>query len=431
MRALTLLAALAWCAASAGAVVLLAAWLDADVRGVLPLSVTRLLLVSAMSIAVARRLSRPPQRLRSADLVRAPAVHNAVLAILLCAFTAVLIRGGADGVGGADSAGYLAQAHRWRSGALSQPLPFPDLPVHDPAWAQAPLGFRPAPAADATVPIYPPGWPLLLAAALSAGDAAATRVLPGAFAVLAILGIYFVGRALHRPPAALLGAVLFASSPPFLFQALQPMSDVPALAGWLVAMAAALRCGPSDDSSAVTAAPRAPAAPVAPGVSIPSADRPLRYAWLAGVAAAVAVGIRPNLAPLLPVTAWIAARGSSSLADRARLALPAAVPGLLVVAAVAALQARLYGTVGESGYGAAHDLFSLTYIVPNLARQAAWTVESHGWPAVVLLLIAVPALTSGRVVPRSVAAMGVVTWLLYLVYVPSTTGRTCASCSSH
>src|SRR5262249_649726 len=77
------------------------------------------------------------------------------------------LRCGAMGAGGADSYGYLSQAES--GGRLSliarQPIvrssPWPDA-----AETWAPLGYRPSPhERDAIVPIYPPGLPLLMAAA--------------------------------------------------------------------------------------------------------------------------------------------------------------------------------------------------------------------------------------------------------------------------
>src|SRR5690606_29866121 len=107
----------------------------------------------------------------------------------------VVLRLGVDSVGGSDSAGYLAQAERWRQGTVRQALAFPDLPVRNAAWLQSPLGFRPGPRGDTTVPVYPPGLPLLEALALTGGHTLTVRILPAVFAVLAIGALYRLGRA--------------------------------------------------------------------------------------------------------------------------------------------------------------------------------------------------------------------------------------------
>lgn len=219
-------------------------------------------------------MSRPAAR-------RAPLADAGPLLLLLLVLAAsasALYGYGADSVGGADSAGYLAQAHRWRAGALRQPLPFPDLPVEPVAPLQTPLGFRPSPDARATIPVYPPGWPLLLAAALTGGDTAAVRVLPAAATLAALVALFVLGRRVTSPWHAVGAVACVASAAPFLFQALQPMSDVPALAGWLMAFAGA-------------------------------ASRTRWGRAIGATAAAVALAIRPNLAPLLLVVGWIAADG--------------------------------------------------------------------------------------------------------------------------
>lgn len=383
MRAPVLLMAVAWCTGTLGAVLLLAGALDAGVAAVVPLRPARLLLASAFSCLLARRLARRP----IADVLDDPRTSGLLMTTLLCLVGVLVVTAGADSVGGADSAGYLLQAERWRHGALLEPLPLADLPVRNPAWLQSPLGFRPSPDGNATVPSYPPGLPLLEAFALTGGHTMAVRVLPAAFALIAVGALYQLGRATQRPHGALLGATLFAFSPPFLFQALQPMSDVPALAAWLVALAAALRREP-----------------------------PARL--VAGIAVVVAIGVRPNLAPLLLVVAWAAARHVSSLPAALRTAAPIVGPGVFAAAAYVALQYRLYGTPWQSGYGTASELFALRHVWPNLSHQAAWLLESHPWPALAVVLAGLVSLWNARYVARPAAGAALVVWLLYATYVP-------------
>ena len=61
------------------------------------------------------------------------------------------------------------------------------------------------------------------------------------FLVVPVLGaaavwlMFLLGSRVAGPTAGALAAVLFAASPIFLFQVVQPMSDVPATAWWLLA----------------------------------------------------------------------------------------------------------------------------------------------------------------------------------------------------
>ena len=147
-------------------------------------------------------------------------------------------------VGGADSAGYLAQAARWRDGQLHVPLPLAIPGIADP-WVQSGLGLRPVAAGDATVPTYPPGLPWLEAVALRlGGEFAAVRGLPWLAAMVGLVAAWLIAVPRTGYPGAALVVTSLATLPPFLYQALQPMSDVPALAAWLLALALASRTSP-------------------------------------------------------------------------------------------------------------------------------------------------------------------------------------------
>src|SRR5262249_4350396 len=154
-------------------------------------------------------------------------------------------------------------------------------------------------------------------------------------------------------------AVLVACSPIVLYQAVQPMSDVPAAAAWMAAL--------------VSTSP-----------------------FASGVYASLAILIRPNLAllaiPLLflkkgtvPFSA-AAKRGLSPFPKRGLSPfLGAAVPG---VAVLLALNVARYGGLFASGYGDAGSLFSLAHVGPNLARYPRWILETH--TPFVLLAFAAP-----------------------------------------
>jgi hypothetical protein len=269
-------------------------------------------------------------------------------AILVAAATlAAGIQWGSTVGGGADSFGYLSQASLWRTGHLSIQSPIArqsPWPLALDTWA--PLGYRAAPGSrDTIVPLYPPGLPLLMAAfQLAAGFCAAFLVVPLCGA-LTIWLTYVLGRRLGIAPwGAAAAAALLATSPIFLYQLMNPMSDVPVTAFWT--LAAALAAG----------------------------------GWLlaAGMAAAVAVLIRPNLLLIAAsLLIWIAATRQSPLRF--------AVGILPAIIAVAAINSLLYGAPWMSGYGAVGDLYSVGHLATNVRQFSAWTFETQT-PIVLLAL---------------------------------------------
>ena len=175
-----------------------------------------------------------------------------------------------------------------------------------------------------------------------------------------------------------------------------PMSDVPAAAGWAVAIACAL------------------------------GQTPLA-ALASGVAAGVAILIRPNLAPLAGVLlAWIGwrdfhgQRGGSAQRSRALWFL---IPSAAGAIGVAAFNARLYGSPFASGYDLT-DGFLLSYVVPNLRRYGWWLVSAETPFALAgLVSLLIPTARIWRT-PVSLAALpllagvAAIVWISYLVYVP-------------
>ncbi len=148
--------------------------------------------------------------------------------------------------GGSDSSCYLNAARSLARGTvgLEQPL------ARDAPWPHAertftPAGFSPSPIDPAfLVPICSPGLPLLMAV---------FRVLHVTeFLVVPLLGAlavwltYVLGRAIHGPMTGAAAAVLLVCSPTFLYQLVQPMSDVPAMAWWLLVVACTIE---RDDGS--------------------------------------------------------------------------------------------------------------------------------------------------------------------------------------
>lgn len=382
------LAVLAWCALVIASLVLAIGPLAVPAIGVSISHASRLLGASAVLALAALWCSRGPGVLLD-DLARSRTPYIATLLLLLGVSGALLASHGAVNVGGGDSAGYLAQAQRWREGRLHQALPLQVPDLRDP-WAQASLGTRPDASGTATVPTYPPGLPWLQAAALVlGGETTAVRVVPAMAAMVALLAAWALVVPHTGPAGALLVVTCLATLPPFLFQALQPMSDVPALAAWLGALALAAR---------PTTSARAGAA----------------------VATMVAILVRPNLTPLVLPVLWQASlSGSGRVARRASLVIfAAAVVAVLIVASV---QAFLYGSPLQSGYGRASELFSPTYVVENVRLYAAWLRDAV--PVFTRVLLAAGGLcliwhSWRQPTWRPLSAMAILTTALYAAYVP-------------
>lgn len=317
--------------------------------------------------------------------------YVATMGFALALLVGTLSTQGAVNVGGADSAGYLVQAARWQSGAVRVPLPL-DIPdvTHDP-WLQSGLGFRPDPTGASTVPSYPPGLPWLQAAALAlGGHAFAVRGVPLVAALVALLAVYRLAARHTDPAGGALASIAVVTMPVFLFQALQPMSDVPALALWTLALTLAA----SPSAVAVIAA---------------------------AVATWLAVLVRPNLVPLAIAVVWHVWRTRPAGPQRWRHAAVIAAGVVLATTAVALVQAQLYGSPLQSGYGRASELFSLAHVPSNLALYPGWLGESVSVPGLAALAIGlVWLLASARRTAwaRPALAMAAITWLLYLVYVP-------------
>ncbi|BCS35651.1 hypothetical protein TBR22_A48850 [Luteitalea sp. TBR-22] len=386
--AATLLASLAWCAACIAAIVVVMGPLSVPAIRLSISDPTRPSAVAALLLIAAIALRRSLAGLLD-DLSRSVVPYAATLVLAGALMAALLGVRGATNVGGADSAGYLLQARRWLHGQVRQPLPLvvPGLPG---AWPQSTLGTRPDPHGTGTVPTYPPGLPWLEALALAAGgEALAVRGLPLAAALAALLGLWALARPRVGPAGAAFAVVTLASLPTFLYQALQPMSDVPALAGWIVALALAGR-----RSGAALAG--------------------------ASIATLVTILVRPNLAPLALPVAWQAWTSSSPRRPAAR-ALAIGASTIAAVVIVALVQWRLYGSPTQSGYGSASELFALSNVASNLRLYPGWILESCG-AATVLALVAGLAWWSVQAVRQPQArppiAMALLTLVLYLVYAP-------------
>jgi 4-amino-4-deoxy-L-arabinose transferase-like glycosyltransferase len=248
---------------------------------------------------------------------------------------------------GSDAAGYVSQADLMAHGTLTFAAPL-SARMSWPGATQvfAPFAYRPGPTPGELVPTYPPGLPLVMAVAqLAGGDFAPYVVIP-LLGALAVFSAFVLGRRLHSAAAGLVAAVLLATSPIFLFEVAQPMSDVAAATWWIAALALASR-------------------------------GTLSGAVAAGLAAGLAFLTRPVALPLLlPVaivlTAMVPPGTEPALRGRRFRALVALGAGFAPFpAALAMLQQRLYGTPFGSGHGSIGEMFGLSNVAENVSRYTA------------------------------------------------------------
>jgi 4-amino-4-deoxy-L-arabinose transferase-like glycosyltransferase len=307
--------------------------------------------------------------------------------------TAFSVAYGARVVGAADEYGYLSQADLWLQGRLLVDQAFVrDMPWPGARWWFTPLAYLPHRSIiDAIVPVYSPGLPMMLALAkFIGGQDAAFFVVPLCGGLL-VLATYAVGRRVGSGIAPLVAAWLVATSPLVLGYSLSTMSDVPVAAAWTGAFY--LLCGTSTASAAG-----------------------------AGLLSGVAVLIRPNLAPLVPVLGLLYLLRVRESGRRALTHLVvfgmAAAPAAL---AVAVINAYLYGSPLASGYGSLR-LFDPARVIPNLRNYLAWLVEVHT-PVVVLGLAAI-ALPVHRLWPGARERAGLIVigvfvaalWVIYCLW---------------
>jgi hypothetical protein len=271
---------------------------------------------------------------------------------------------------GADASGYISESAMLMSGRMFHVDPLSEIARgHDP-YLTSPLGWRPA-TEGLQAPTYPPGLPLLMAvphALAGVNGASALVVLTAALSVMAtgLLALRLAGGV-----AGVIAATLVAFTPVFLYQSIQPMSDVPVTAAWLSCFLL-LATGRSGG---------------------------------AGIACAVAVLVRPNLAPLAIVPLVIANH-------RVLFATPVAIAGV----GLAVMQWIWYGSPLRSGYGSAEELFALANIAPNAWRYGGWIIGTA--PALLLAVLGLARLKGNRIAQGlfAFAALVIASYLVYAVF---------------
>ena len=252
-----------------------------------------------------------------------------------------------------DPYGYVSEAEFIARGTLRIDQRFAlQMPWREAEASFVPAAYRPATEPGFIVPTYPPGLPLLMALALRV-----TGARDAVFYVVPLLGgimtlaIAFLGRRLCDWNGGVAAALLLATSPSFLMQVVQPVSDVAAAAWWTIAIALALH----DRTWAAT---------------------------LAGAAAALATLTRPNLVPLGALIAvFLLWRWRRAGLQRRATTLQRAIAFTSLFAAgclaVAAINHYLYGSPLRSGYAPFGELYRWHHIGLNLDRYPRWLLTTQ------------------------------------------------------
>lgn len=286
----------------------------------------------------AQRTLRPPTLWVARRILGLPWRAIAVAAAVVAYAALLWLHVGAY-AGGADSSGYLNGARllaQWR--VSTPPRAVAGLPANIiPRSAWMPIGFRRY-GHDGMVPTYPIGLPLAVAAT---AQVVGWTTAPDAVMVLhALAGVFLVFRLARvcglSPGAAVLSALLLATSPLYLFMSLCMMSDTPALVWTTAAVLLAWK----------------------------SRDRPA-WAGAAGLAMSAAVLVRPaNVVAILPIALCL------GLAWRRWLAL--IVGGLPGAALLVSYNLAAYGGALTTGYNALRGEFTVGNVFPNLRNYVTW-----------------------------------------------------------
>lgn len=287
-------------------------------------------------------------------------------------------------VGGSDSSCYGLMAKAFASGHLQPASTLAgEAPWPNAAITFAPGGFIPSTLrADAAAPICAPGMSVLMAPLAAAfGPDAIFWLTPIAAAVL-VLAAFVIANALAGGAAGATAAILTATSPIVLYQAVQPMNDIVTAALWIAAVACAV--------NARTIA--------------------------AGALVGAAIMVRPNLAPLGVIVTILALLppGPHTAARVTRIAL-GALPGIAVMLW---LNDALYGSPFSSGYGAASRLFSTSHIQANLTNYTRAMFETQHLVPLVALLAPFVFGAAKRVLSALLLAFAAIVIAIYLVYEP-------------
>ena len=318
-------------------------------------------------------------------------MHGLAVALIAAASLAASVRWGSFVAGGSDSYCYVAQAQRWADvirHPMSERLQVVEPLALEAPWPDAPLTFAPVghtpsrTMPGAIAPICPPGLSMAMAPfVLGAGPSAAFAAVP-LFGALLVVATYVVGGRFGTR-IGVAAAVLVAASPIFLYQVVQPMSDVPAAALWMSAVALATGTG-------------------------------RRHAILAGIATSAAILVRPNLLPLgLAIGVFLLLRPERTGRQRMMAATQYALSSAIGCLGVAIIHWLFFGSPFASGYGSFDALFSIDNVGANARRYLAWLWNTHT-PAIAMAVLA-PLLLPGALTTLLLVLIGI-NLALYLPY---------------
>lgn len=231
----------------------------------------------------------------------------------------------------------------------------------------------------------------MFAPLMALGGELAVHVVPPIMGGVLIWATADLAEQIAGPKARLVAAMLMATSAIAILMATQPMSDIPAAALWVLALALVARA------------------------------RTLAAA-AAGLTIAVAILTRPNLAPLAIVPVLLAWNiGRTAHAVRAAFVAMGAVGG---VGLLMWTQQVLYGSPLASGHHGIEQLFAFSHVPDNVWRYAQWYMEAHT-PAILLAALAPvvfwghsPQYPLRRPVVVALMTFALLVYLTYLPYFP-------------
>ena len=320
------------------------------------------------------------------------AVARAIAAIAAIAAAVAGAVWGTHVAGGPDSYCYLSQAELFASGQIAHSEPLAAIaPWSRGSEAFVPVGHVPAARRiGASVPMCSPGYPMAMAAARLVGGRTAMFAIVPLCGAAAVWLTFMLGRRLAGAGAGAMAAVLLAFSPAFLYQIVQPMSDVPAAAAWAAALVS---------------------------VTHPRLTTSIARAMAGGMFTGLALLVRPNLAPLAVVVALVVFTVRPlDMRTIIRTWAAFAIGALPSVVIVASLQNAMYGGPLKSGYGDLDFLFRLDHVWPNLQRYPVWLIQTE--TPIVLLALATPWLTRDAVTKRRVLWMLGFVLAVFACYIP-------------
>ena len=247
--------------------------------------------------------------------------------------------------GGSDSYGYVSASQFILRGQLIQPQDVATwLPVSDPLGVATPAGHTSAAAGTGIAPMYPLGFPALMALATILAGSVGPFLVPPVCAVVCLLLARQIGTTWYGPLAGWLAATFVAWDALFVTYAKQPMSDVPATMWTLL--------------------------------SILWLTKPSPWVLGAGVAAGASFVTRPGGLGVICVLTALAAWGSDGRTRRLAAFLTGLAP---FVVFQALLQWRLYGSPLVSGYGAVAGLYTGATVLANLGIYLGAMWHAHSW----------------------------------------------------